>query len=143
MQAARALLYPAGRPAMLLLLLHGCMQLHSPFPSAGTADISGNPKALAVAGDCSLAAAQGSWFPCRPWAVLAALQEKLLFALQLGGWGGGGCSQDSTSTPQPTAFQQEVRQGHGRNAKGRRGLQQSYGSHPSPTAPLSGPTAPC
>lgn len=75
---------------MLLLLLHGCMQLHSPFPSAGTADISGNPKALAVAGDCSLAAAQGSWFPCRPWAVLAALQEKLLFALQLGGWGGGG-----------------------------------------------------
>lgn len=139
MQAARGLLYPTGTPTMLLLLLHGCMQLHSPFPSSRTADLTGNPKALAVAGDCSLAAARGSWFPCRPWAVLAALQEKL----PPSGFRGGGCSQDSTSSPQPAAFQQEARQGNGRNAKGRWGLQLSCGSHRGPTAPLSGPAVLC
>jgi len=84
---------------MLLLLLHGCMQLHSPFPSAGTADISGNPKALAVAGDCSLAAAQGSWFPCRPWAVLAALPAGAGCPRGKGGW-------ESQETPTSVAKRQ-------------------------------------
>lgn len=102
---------------MLLLLLHGRMQLHSPFPSSRTADLTGNPKALAVAGDCSLAAARGSWFPCRPWAVLAALQEKL----PPSGFGGGGMQPGQHFQPTAHCFSAGGEAGKWKKCKGEMG----------------------